>query len=119
MKIFPIEIKDCCKILGTAILLIFPSIFQENSAALPVVSTEASLLFRVTSASTQATPWARKVAQATPATPQWKTATKSVSSKIFPMEEPIRKYSGVLESPREVKIPVATLYRKRNTNPPM
>ena len=66
----PMDIKLCCKILGTAILLIFPSIFQEKTSAFSSVCMEASLFFRVMSASTQAIPWARKVAQATPATPQ-------------------------------------------------
>ena len=119
MKIFPTEMKLCCRMLGTAIRLIRPSMFQENSSTRPSVRMEARRFRSARSASTQAMPCAMKVAQATPATSQWKTATKIRSSTMFPSDEPIRKYRGVLESPMELKIPVATLYRKRNTKPPM
>ena len=119
MKIFPTEMKLCCRMLGTAIRLMRPSMFQENSSTRPCVSIDESRFLRAFSASIQAMPCAMKVAQATPATSQWKTATKIRSSTIFPREEPIRKYRGVLESPMELKIPVATLYRKRNIKPPM
>ena len=62
-------------------------------------------------------PCAMKVAHATPATPQWNTITNTASSATFPREEAIRKYRGVLLSPRLLKIPVVTLYINKNRNP--
>ena len=60
-------------------------------------------------ASTQLTPWHRKVAHATPATPMLKAVTNSTSSAILAMEEAARNRKGVRESPREAKMPVAML----------
>ena len=60
-------------------------------------------------ASTQLTPWHRKVAQATPATPILKAVTNRMSIPMFAVEEMARKMNGVLESPSAEKIPVAML----------
>ena len=68
-----------------------------------------SLLNRVTNASIDETPCARNVAHATPATPMSSAVTDTTSSTILPSDEKIRKYSGVFESPRAVKIPVHML----------
>ena len=56
--------------------------------------------------------WAATVAMAAPAMPQWNTATNSRSSPIFSALVRIKKYSGVLLSPRARMIPATILYRK-------
>ena len=60
-------------------------------------------------ASTQLTPWHRKVAQATPATPILKAVTKRMSTAMLEREEAARNRKGVLESPRAEKMPVLML----------
>ena len=119
-KRFPTLSTLCCKILGIAMKAIFPSIDLENRAIFPPwVSIAATLFRKVISASIQAMPCAIKVAQATPATPQWKEITNKRSSKIFPMDDPIKNTRGVLESPKDVNTPVATLYKNKKTRPAM
>ena len=51
-------------------------------------------------ARTQLTPWHRKVAQATPATPMSKAVTKRISTPMLDTEEMARNQKGVLLSPR-------------------
>ena len=63
----------------------------------------------VRKASTDAAPCAAKVAHATPATPIFSQTTKKISRRILLMEEPMRNYSGVRLSPREVKMPLQIL----------
>ena len=71
----------------------------------------------VTRESTAAIDCAIKVAHATPATPILKEITKTRSRMIFKTEEKIKKYKGVLESPKAVKIELEALYRKRKKKP--
>ena len=102
----PTEIKLCCRVLGRAIRTISPRIRPENSRARsPSMRTFASLRSTKYSASTQLTPWHRKVAQAMPATPILKTVTNRISIKILEVEEQARKIKGVLESPMAEKMP--------------
>ena len=61
------------------------------------------------SASAQLTPWQRKVAQATPATPIWSFVTKTMSSPMLAVDDAARNQNGVFESPSAEKIPVAML----------
>ena len=91
--------KLCCKILGTATIAIFPSMGKENFLYGSSVFKARSRLNSVSPESTQAMPCAIKVAQATPPTPIRNAATNKISRPMLPIEEPIRKYSGVLESP--------------------
>ena len=57
------------------------------------------------------------VAQATPATPQEKTATKSRSSPMFSTQQTARKNSGHLESPMERRMPEPMLNSSRAVLP--
>ena len=89
---------------------IFLKIGQEKSGDLPVPdSTFFSRRKTTSTASTQLTPWHRKVAQATPATPILNAVTNRMSIPMFAVEEMARKMNGVLESPSAEKIPVAML----------
>ena len=119
MNRFPTETKLCCKMLGTAMTEICPSRWKENSGNRFVVGICFRRCRRAASASREEMPCAAKVAHATPATPMSKAMTKSKSRAIFPKEEPMRKYKGVRESPKAVKMPVPTLYKNRNRNPKM
>ena len=85
------------------------SSFQEKSSGRPWVGMVRNRRNTTTIASTQLTPWHRKVAQATPATPIWNTVTNRMSTAMLEREDAARKQKGVLESPRAEKIPVATL----------
>ena len=69
MNRLPTEIKLCCKILGTAMRAMRPSIRQENSGCRSGAGTPRSRRNSVHAARTEATPWHKNVAQATPPTP--------------------------------------------------
>ena len=86
-----------------------PSIGRENHSCLPSAGRFFIRISTNSSASTQLTPWHRKVAQATPATPMWKAFTKSMSMKMLDVEEAARKKNGVRESPSAENTPVAML----------
>ena len=109
MMILPTETKLCCKMLGMATTAIWPSIFQENQTRSPSLGTARTRRATTHRESTQLTPWHKKVAQATPATPRSKAATNSTSTAMFAVEEPARNRNGVRLSPSAVKMPVATL----------
>ncbi len=105
----PTEMKLCCRILGIAITAKLLKWAQENSLALP---SDFILLKRrktKSNARTQLTPWHKKVAQATPATPILNKVTNKISAPMLAKEEQAKKTNGVFESPKEEKIPVATL----------
>ena len=57
------------------------------------------------------------VAIATPSTPMPSHVTEMISRTTFRMEENIKRYKGVLESPRALKIAASTLYMNRNGSP--
>ena len=78
---------------------IWPSIFQENQTRSPSLGTARTRRATTHRESTQLTPWHRKVAQATPATPISKAATNSTSRPILLRTETIRQYSAVWLSP--------------------
>ena len=106
MTMLPTEIKLCCKVLGRAMRTISPRMRPENSRARsPSMRILLSLRITKNSASTQLTPWHRKVAQATPATPILKAVTNRISIKMLDSEEQARKMKGVLESPMAEKMP--------------
>ena len=109
IRIFPTEIKLCCRMLGIAMTAIFANRALENSGMRPCVGTARSRFNTTAIASTQLTPWQRKVAQATPATPMSKAVTNRMSTAMFAVEETARNQKGVRESPSAEKIPVATL----------
>ena len=64
----PTEIKLCCKMLGTAMTPMRRSMAQEKRGAFSA-GRPARRRRTASMASAQLTPWQRKVAQATPATP--------------------------------------------------
>lgn len=107
--IFPTEIKDCCKMLGTAIAAVFLNKSNENNKIRPSVLILDRRFNTMIRDKTQLAPWQRKVAQATPETPMEKYLTNKTSAKIFALEDAARKRKGVLESPSAEKIPVAML----------
>ena len=109
MMILPTETELCCRMLGTAMTAILPSIRQEKRAGFSGVGMPCIRRATAQTASTQLTPWHRKVAQATPATPMSKAVTKRMSIKMLLTDEAARKKKGVLLSPRAEKMPVATL----------
>ena len=84
-------------------------ILPENTCTFPSAWIFRSRTITTTTASTQLTPWHRKVAQATPATPIWKAVTNKISIPMLLSEETARKTNGVLLSPSAEKIPVAML----------
>ena len=88
---------------------ILPSSRQEKMAARFSVFTPASLRRTTRIARMQLTPWHKKVAHATPATPILKAVTKRISTAMLEVEDAARKMKGVLESPSAEKIPVAIL----------
>ncbi|CDA67970.1 unknown [Clostridium sp. CAG:510] len=88
---FPKEMKLCCRVLGTAITTISFKSAQLKRGAFSLPSTLRSLLNTTTMASTQLTPWQRKVAQATPATPMLKAFTNQISTAILDKEDTARK----------------------------
>ncbi len=118
MNRFPTDTKLCCKILGTAIADILPSIGNENFLYLPDFIL-LILLSITTNAKIEDMPCAINVAHATPATFMSIGTTNTISKMIFPTDDAIRKYSGVLLSPRAVKTPVHMLYRNRKISPPV
>ncbi len=107
--ISPTEIKACCNALGPAMLKIWRRMLAEKRGAGVSVFRAFSRTRSTSSERMQAVPCAINVAHATPATPHAKTATNSQSKKIFASEEPIKKNSGVLLSPRLLKMPVEIL----------
>ena len=107
--IFPTDIKDCCKMLGTATAHRFwKRRHEKKQTPVPVFMPDRRLKISSTE-QMQLTPWQKKVAQATPATPICNVFTNSRSVRIFAVEEKARNKNGVLESPRAEKIPVAIL----------
>ena len=91
MMMLPTEMKLCCKILGTATMAIFFSRGTEKSLGFSLVSMVRNRRNTTITASTQLTPWHRKVAQATPATPILKAVTKRMSTAMLDREEAARK----------------------------
>ena len=92
MIMFPTEIKLCCSVLGTAIRTMRRSRKEDQTGA-SAFSAGISRSRRKTfhTARIQLTPWQRKVAQATPATPIRKAVTNRISMKILAVEEAARK----------------------------
>ena len=109
ITILPMEIKLCCRVLGTATFRNLPQIFPENRGAFFVVLIARSLLKTNNRDSRQLTPWQINVAQATPATPMWRPATNQISMAILEQDEAARKKKGVLESPSAEKMPLEIL----------
>ena len=109
MMILPTDTELCCRMLGTAMTAILPSIRQEKRAGFSGVEMASIRRATASRASTQLMPWQRKVAQATPATPMSKAVTKKISIKMLPTDEAARKKKGVRLSPSAEKMPVATL----------
>ena len=107
MTMLPIEMKLCCRMLGTATIINCCRIVLEKMGTVP--SVRISYRRRITTqiANTQLTPWHRNVAQATPATPIRNAVTKRISMPMLDSDEAARNQNGVLESPRAEKIPVA------------
>ena len=106
----PTEMKLCCKVLGTAMTMIFFSSAAENSGVWPIPAVSARIRPSTTAiASAQLIPWPRKVAQATPSTPMPKAETNRISIPILAVEDSARKIKGVRESPSAANVPVATL----------
>ena len=91
ITMFPREIKLCCKVLGTAMATICFKICQSKNGAFSFPSIFASLRKITTIARIQLTPWQRKVAHATPATPILKPVTNQISTAILEVEEAARK----------------------------
>ena len=87
----PTEMKLCCRMLGMATTAILPSIFQENHTVLRLVGMAFIRRNTTTMARMQLTPWHRKVAQATPATPIWNPATNRMSTPMLEREDTARK----------------------------
>ena len=95
--------------LGTAIMAIRRKSLAEKSGAFSSAQIPDSLFPTTVTARMQLTPWQRKVAHATPATPIWNAATNRISTAMLAVDEAARKKNGVLESPSAEKIPVDTL----------
>lgn len=70
------EMKLCCKMLGTAMTANFLNRDREKARAFSSAGMRRSRQNTTSTASTQLTPWHKKVAQATPATPMSKVVTK-------------------------------------------
>ena len=87
----PTETKLCCRMLGMATMATLPSMFQEKSTTLWVDLKAPMRRNTTTMASTQLTPWHRKVAHATPATPILKPATNRISTPMLDRDETARK----------------------------
>ena len=88
---FPIEMKLCCNILGTAIIArLFNKLSEKTGKRFP-----SPIFFKRTITARTARipliPWQRKVAHATPATPILKTETNKISTPIFDNEEAARE----------------------------
>ena len=105
----PTEMKLCWRMLGTATTAISRRISPENQRWAFWAGMVFSRRSRASTASTQLTPWQRKVAQATPSTPMPKHWTNTTSRKMLAVEEAARKRKGVRESPMAEKMPVAIL----------
>ena len=63
------------------------------------------------------TPWAMTVAMATPSTPIPSHVTDIMSRTTFRMDENMRRYRGVLESPMALNMAARTLYINRKGIP--
>ena len=74
---------------------------------------------KVAMASTPLSPCAINVAHATPRTPHFTAVTNAISSATLNTDENMRKYSGVLLSPKPVNMAVAALYKNKNGKPAM
>ena len=109
MMMLPIEMHPCWSILGTATWAMRPSMDQEKRFPFSSGAMPRRRRSTASTARTQLTPWHRKVAQATPATPMSKAVTKRISTPMLDTEETARNQKGVLLSPRAEKIPVETL----------
>ncbi len=95
--------------LGTAITAILLSISHEKTGTGPSVSISDRRFITRARESAQLTPWQRKVAHATPATPMENAFTNKISTATFAADDTARNRNGVPESPRAEKIPVAIL----------
>ena len=91
IRMLPIEMKLCCRMLGTATTAIFLKRNQEKIFGVSSVWMVRNRRNTTTTASMQLTPWHRKVAQATPATPIWKAVTKRISTAMLLRDEAARK----------------------------
>ncbi len=77
IRIFPMDTKLCCRVLGMATTRICRRIRPENAGAFMPFSSAAIRFMTVNIAAAQLNPWQMNVAQATPATPMLKNVTKT------------------------------------------
>lgn len=109
-SMLPTLTKLCCRIEGIARYMNLRNILLSNSFPFAWPFVIEDILFTSTAfARMQLTPWQMNVAHATPSTPIEKAVTKSISMKMFAVEEMARNTNGVLLSPRAEKTPVARL----------
>ena len=113
---FPIDIHDCCKILGIATIHNFLNILKENIFTFPSTFILFSLKNKTIKDKTQLNPWHKNVAQATPATPIFNLDTNITSTTILDSEENTRNINGVSVSPKAEYIPVEILYKNTKIN---
>ena len=91
IKMFPTEIKLCCKMLGMATSMIFFKSAHSKSGGFFWTWIFPNLIHIVRTARIQLIPWHKKVAHATPATPMRKAFTNRISTRIFDVEDAARK----------------------------
>ena len=92
-------------------------ILREKISGFSSVLILCTLFIRTASASNAAAVCAINVAHARPAIPILSFVTIKISRNTLPIDEQIRKYSGILLSPKAAKIPVQILYIIREKRP--
>ena len=100
--------KLCWSTLGTATVQISPSALPLNGFP-PCIFMDFTRRNNRNSARIQAAPCAANVAHAAPTTPILNGIMRMQSRITLPTELAISRYSGVLLSPRLLKIPVTIL----------
>lgn len=109
MTMLPMEMKLCCKMLGTATAAMRLSSGQEKRAAFSAVSIFLNRRSTKIRARTQLTPWHRKGGPGHAVHPHAQSGDEQDVHRDVGQGGGARKKNEVLESPRAEKMPVATL----------
>ena len=101
---------------GSAIFVIDENIDEEKSLFL-LPSMILSVFVRMMNERTAESACEMRVAHAAPAIPIPRAVTAAMSRTMFSSDENMRRKSGILDFPRELKTEDMILYMKRNGRP--
>ena len=112
----PKFIVVCWMIEGRAIFVIDENIDEEKSLFI-LPSMTFSVFRRMMNESTAESACEMRVAHAAPAIPMPRAVTAAMSRTMFSRDENMRRESGILDFPSELKTEERMLYMKRNGRP--